>query len=596
MKRFLHISDLHLTKANFKEKGIIKTHFDDDANFTDKFIKSVSDNCKEKAIDNIIVSGDLANMSDEEEYSSVNKFFEDISLGLNVKKESFIIIPGNHDINWGLCEGHFDVYKGKALIEKTPISKKPYEFVEKYHFFSEFYKRFYNGKYEFNPNYRIVRHIVIDELKLIVLGLNTNEHECHLSEFHYGYINHQALKSEMDLLKEKYPDFKFVVFSHHIIASTNEQNKTIKNQSEIFNLLNNTYEISTFFCGHQHVGGGRNTKEEYANEFFSFGVGSLAKFELKVQNSYCLLDFTLSNNTYTLKKIEVDFTPKGIQSQWGLPVINNFDIYKKNETEEIPITVSKNIIIETKLIDEKESSSPKVYSSSPRLFEYSKKIVQIIKENGYLKSGHFHWSPNSRTLGAINTSTMFSKFHHLSLCKSAIIDLIHENQLTPELIVGLGMEGSLLSANISTIIGCKSSYCPYIIRNDHHLSQETKLDFEGIKRVALITDVAHKGYTVNDLLIDKKEIFKEIEEIYLLSIFYTSKTVDYNPDIFTKFDKRIKIYTVCDEIKIEDCSYCDEIIENCTLKSQNFKCKICQKSFNNCTIYSESLETVFKYY
>lgn len=595
MKRILHISDLHVTKAEFINKGVVKTHFDDDANFTTKFIKSVNSNCGDRNIDKIIITGDIANMSEEQEYKTTQKFLEDISIGLKVKKEDFLILPGNHDINWSLCEGHYNLYKGEAQIKKAVISKEPFEFNEKYQYFSAFYEEFYEKSKFFDPSSAIVWHEVFDDLRLIIIGLNTNEKECHLAEYHYGYITHKTLKNELDILINKYQDYKFVVFSHHIIASTNELNQCIKNHTEIFNLINNTYEISTFFCGHQHVGGGRYTKEDYANEFFAFGVGSLAKLELKVQNSYCLLDFTQNDNTYTLKKAEVDFTPKGIQHQWGLPTISAYDIYKKNEAEEIPVTAGKNII-GTKIQKEKKLSHLKVYSSSPRLFEYSKKIVQIIRENGYLKSGHFHWSPKSRTLGAINTSAMFSNFHHLSLCKSAIIDLIHENQLTPDLIVGLGMEGSLLSANISTIIGSKSSYCPYIIRNDHHLSQETKLDFKGVKKVALITDVAHKGYTVNDLLIDKKEIFKDVKEIYLISIFYTSKTLDYKPDVFTKFDKRIKLYTVCDEIKIEDCSYCDEIFENCKLKIQNFKCKTCQKSFNNCTIYSENLETVFKYY
>ncbi|MFH1119501.1 MAG: metallophosphoesterase [Bacteroidota bacterium] len=595
MRKILHISDLHLTKVEYEKTGEVNTWYEKDLNFIDKLVTSIQKNLSKGKLDNIVITGDIANKSNEDEYKVATKFLEELCTKLSFSKNDVLIIPGNHDINWLLCEGYYSKHNSEVILNSIE-RKQPYETNEKYNNFIFFYNSFY-GEEIFNPNKSIVWSKVYDDLKIILVGLNTNEHECHLPEFHYGYISHPRLESEIRELVNKYNEYRFVIFSHHIITPTNEDNKAIKNQDEILTLLNVTNRISTFLCGHQHTGGGRKSHEEFANEIISLGVGSLAKIGNDIQNSYNILELKKAKNKIQLVKKEVDYTLKNSKRQWGAPTIFQYNLYSINNiVEEIPDLESKDILIKNSKAKKKQVISPIVFIDSPRINEYSRKIINIVKENDYLKSGHFHWSPNSRTLGAIDTSAMFMRFQYLSLAKSALIDLVHENNIIPELIVGLGMEGNLLSANISSIIGCKSSYCPYIIRKDYHLKHETYLDFKGIKKLALITDVTHKGITVRDLLIDRKDLFKEIEEIYLLSIFYTSKHVDYSPSIFKKFDQRINFYSVCKAIKIEDCSYCDEVKDNCLFDDHSVSCKICSKNYINCTTYKMKLEPVFTFY
>lgn len=572
MKKILYIADLHITATEYEEGKPIGTWFEEDKNFTDKFIASVQGKIDSQQIDNIVIAGDLANMSIKTEYDKVSEFLDKVCDKLKIEKKEVLIIPGNHDVNWRLCGGHFKQYDSQYDFGKVEVKKEPYEFPEKYNNFKEFYDNFYNNKIEFDSEKTIVWNKVYDDPKIILVGLNTNEHVSHDKNYRYGYLDHARVKTEIESIQVKKPDHKLIVFSHHIIAATNEVNKSIKNNKDIFPLLSKTLGISTFCCGHQHIGGGGDSKKEFGERVFFNSVGSLAKKGEYVQNSYCLLELCDTTSGIKLLKKEVDYVQKGEDKEWGEATENDYIIYPEETKEEIPNSTSKDILTGP-LVKE---SFPTV-TDFPLLNEYSQRLVEIVRENSYLKSGHFHWSPKTRTLGAIDTSAMFSKFEYLSLAKSAIHDLIKENKLTPGLIIGLGMEGNLLTANISSLLDCKTSYCPSISNKDHHNELEKELNLEGVKNIALVNDVTSTGLSIKDLLESYKELFKPVEKIYVLSVFYISKKEEYSQDIFSKIDPRIEFHSVCKEIKIDDCSYCDN-------------------SFEDCLISKENLETVYRFY
>lgn len=570
MKKILYIADLHLTNSNNNEGKSVGTWFSQD-DFIDKFIVSVKEQLNTTKIDNVVIAGDLANMAVKEEYDKVSEFLHVICSELLIKKENVLIIPGNHDVNWDDCEGYYSKYVSECKLGRTSIEKKPYEFIEKYNIFKTFYDDFYE-KNLFDAKKTVVWHTIYENPKIILVGLNTNEHVSHDKSYRYGYLDYQKVKSEVKLIQQKNPDHKLMIFSHHIIAPTNTTNYLIKNQIKIITLLSNTLNISTFCCGHQHVGGGVKIEEESAKEIFAFGVGSLAKSGLEVQNSYCILELENDSVGITLTKKEVNYNPDGAQRQWGTPKTNTHTIYPSEIIEEVPDTLGKGIVAGTMIL----KSAP-VVIEFPRLVEYSSRLVKIVKENNYLKSGHFHWSPKTRTLGAINTSAMFSKFEYLSLAKSAIHDLIKENNLTPDLVIGLGMEGNLLTANISSLLDCKTSFCPTINNTSHHNEFEKELNFDGVKDIALVSDVTSTGLSIKGLLESNKELFKEIEKIYVISVFYISKNIKEPQDIFSDIDSRIEFYSICKEIKIDDCSYCGD-------------------SFKDCLISKENLEPVYRFY
>jgi len=87
--KVLHISDLHFNSGSYNvepyriEKGLIN------------LIKSKKD---EEDGFYLIVSGDITTAGTADGFSEAKSFFENILKETNIKKENFLICPGNHDI------------------------------------------------------------------------------------------------------------------------------------------------------------------------------------------------------------------------------------------------------------------------------------------------------------------------------------------------------------------------------------------------------------------------------------------------------------------------------------------------------------------
>lgn len=575
-KTILHISDLHLSVHDS-----IETWFDKDSIFIEKLTTSIKANITELSvpkIDFIVITGDIANKSLEEEYRRVIKELDNVISVLNLKYENILILPGNHDINWMQSEGAYLGYCSNELKCERKPEKFAFEFMEKYSHYQEFHNVLCPGIF-FDGTKAILWSVPMDEMKLIFIGLNTNHHECFSEDYHYGYVQISKLKEEYVELQKKYQDYKVIVFSHHIIANTNSENKAIKNYSEVLEFLYNHCLISTFICGHQHVGGAvESIREDDAIKLCAFGVGSLAKFN--TENRYNLLIFENNDEKITLLKREVGFISQHGSNKWiKIGDDNSHELYnmkveqipEKLESDSLPTIFEeeKSNSIDTAIIDS-------AIEPSYVFKKYSELFLQIIRANKFLKSGHFHWSKQSRTLGFIDTSLLFSNFEYLNIAKSALLALIQEKNIKPDLILGLGMEGNLLSGNLPIILNCKFSYYPYCSRKVDHTNKEIQVDFTNVKNLILLTDVTHKAVTINDLIKDEFDNLIHIENIYLISVFYISKNVPYADNMFNHFDERLKFYFVTDEIKIEECG--------------------CKVGKENCSIYKNKLDTVFEFY
>ena len=87
----LHISDLHFSS------NIDITRFDN--NFQNKFIETLKAITDFK-IKYLVITGDIANLSDETEYNTAKTFLDVIVSSLDINKMNVIICPGNHDISY----------------------------------------------------------------------------------------------------------------------------------------------------------------------------------------------------------------------------------------------------------------------------------------------------------------------------------------------------------------------------------------------------------------------------------------------------------------------------------------------------------------
>src|SRR6476661_6781877 len=87
--RILHLSDLHFgTKANANNWY---------SQLADDLVNELS--CK--TIEFLVLSGDIANKATPGEYSAAVSFLAALTAEFKIDKTKIIIVPGNHDVNWG---------------------------------------------------------------------------------------------------------------------------------------------------------------------------------------------------------------------------------------------------------------------------------------------------------------------------------------------------------------------------------------------------------------------------------------------------------------------------------------------------------------
>lgn len=99
-----------------------------------------------------------------------------------------VVVPGNHDVNWKLCQAYFAEREGNQEPIVPPYWPKlrPY---------AEFFARFYEGQpgiqfTEAEP-WSLFEH---PDLKVVVAGLNSAIAESHRPEDHYGLVGEQQLR------------------------------------------------------------------------------------------------------------------------------------------------------------------------------------------------------------------------------------------------------------------------------------------------------------------------------------------------------------------------------------------------------------------
>jgi 3',5'-cyclic AMP phosphodiesterase CpdA len=52
----------------------------------------------------VITTGDLAESARSEEYNRTRSFFDNLATKLKIDRNSFIFVPGNHDVDWIACK------------------------------------------------------------------------------------------------------------------------------------------------------------------------------------------------------------------------------------------------------------------------------------------------------------------------------------------------------------------------------------------------------------------------------------------------------------------------------------------------------------
>ncbi len=88
--QILHISDLHISTSNNFDRSVVLA----------PLLKRVEKDFESGLRPEIaVVTGDIAYNGLKDEYELAKEFFDDLLVAINLPKEQFFIVPGNHDVN-----------------------------------------------------------------------------------------------------------------------------------------------------------------------------------------------------------------------------------------------------------------------------------------------------------------------------------------------------------------------------------------------------------------------------------------------------------------------------------------------------------------
>ncbi|WP_297423929.1 metallophosphoesterase [Clostridium sp.] len=542
-KAILHLSDLHI--AGFNGNDFHKSRAANEryiSLFTDTLNEIINNNLEIKYV---IITGDLTNKSSPLEYKNVKEFLEKLLKEINCTWENVIIIPGNHDINRTDCE----VELQKREVDNPKIDPSTFHDI-KFEKYKKFYDEIYGGDFECTK--AICNEVYDEELNILFIGINSLYKES--NKDHLGYINDQALEDELGEITVKYNKdnlVKIALFHHPPDFGIGQSTSALRNWPILKEICkkNNIY---IFLFGHVHKS---DIKEEEGNLFF--GCSSLALEDTQISNSFLIYKF---DDDY--EKLDVDRyvfmqdhggkygIGKWIKDQGKDNIkfrqnINNQTIKHKNislkEENCSPLTQDSDFE-DTYLNDSKVITDQLNNEESD-----CNKLINIVKTERLFTSGHFHWGENLKSHGWLNTNLLLSNHSNIKVSIKAILRLISEKKIKPDIIIGIGMEGNILGSLIAIVLGKRYTYVP--INNRDANEYEEKVTILDNDRVLFITDTIFSGNTKKLILEKYNNEFSNVKDISIISLFCTGNLEEIQEKI-----QVAKFYSVCNEIKIPLCT------------------------------------------
>ncbi|WP_437769124.1 HipA N-terminal domain-containing protein [Sorangium sp. So ce281] len=138
--------------------------------------------------DLVLLTGDLTEYGMKSQFDQLLSFAHGLTEVTELPPRRVVVVPGNHDVNWKLCEAYFAERAGNEQQPSLPYWPKlrPY---------AEFFARFYEGQtgIEFTEAepWTLFEY---PDLRVVVAGVNSAIAESHRAEDHYGFVGEQQLR------------------------------------------------------------------------------------------------------------------------------------------------------------------------------------------------------------------------------------------------------------------------------------------------------------------------------------------------------------------------------------------------------------------
>lgn len=570
-KAIIHISDLHVAAKELAGKvdnslrsnktWLVAQPDEKNHYYIKDFCDYIKNHCKGYEL-YLIVSGDVADSSDYNEYIYAAQFIQQIMDQLSILKNRVLIVPGNHDINRNECEN-----QARQADEKSAYLCNE----GKYKQFAEFYHSLLNKTFPINSS--IVDVLKLDEEKLLFVGVNSNYKIGYKDG--YGAVDINDFKSAMTKYKEQYSDYEKIAVFHHNIYANYENNTSHYGSWEKDEWLNFKRELEYFgfrclLYGNEHTRSSDRVPNMtiYYSDSGSFGLKEPApSFKIyKVQH-------TNTKTSLRQELIKVDNDHKTQERAFGVWVERKIE-----DTSEM-----KEFILRNKQRSKTAGKrTPGIKDSIPHQTiepkqneiqqdqlngQFCKYLMGVLKKDNLYHQGHFHWGQSSRSLNWIDTISLLSDRNYSRLIQREIIRTVQHNNIQYDIIIGIGIEGNIMSAPLFTN-DRPYTYLPYPYRYEEANDCEKSLCVENkdgkYKKVLVLTDVVHQGRTLKSLFEEKESVFfKKVIQINVLSLFFTGGIrLKGLPKGLSEMRDKVRYFSLMD-IDVGKCPFGDDYRTSC---------------------------------
>lgn len=305
--RILHISDFHLDKLDKREyiNHILKP-----------LRTTIETESLQKRFDFVFFCGDLVNKGGAS-YNSLLDAFNDFDSFfikpllkyLDLERDRFLFVPGNHDIERSADSKFVEVGMTKTLIDYDTLKAFFQEIsgINRVTHFLEFEKEFYSNSQNLlhSTEFYSVFNFKIQNNEIGIVCLNTSW-RCYDSNSDYGKL---IFSEEKILEAASYIEdcnFKFCIAHHHYEWASDFEKEVV------FEILKQNFDF--FFCGHEHKLN-VNFCDDPDGKLFTFCAPGMLSPQIrnpqkKYENGIAIIDFDLDSIKLSAKYFKAEHPKK----------------------------------------------------------------------------------------------------------------------------------------------------------------------------------------------------------------------------------------------------------------------------------------------
>ncbi len=375
----IHLSDLHL-KADYCSNSM----------YEKKIVEEIKKVNNQVEIYCFILSGDLADSGNKNEYRQVNKFFNNLKrqIEIDANKIKFYFVPGNHDITF---ENEYkDDLKRFENTEYYSIPNEEKELNRMKNFFS-FSKNYNLFEYNKNIDYKVLE---LNEFKIGFCLINSAPYSLKKSQGDKGY--HHLDESNIKRIENSTSVNLNILVCHHDFSWFDWATKLL-----LDNLSSKYFSLA--FMGHEHYNTSNRISHDGYTDTYYFQEDKLFENDKLKSFSIVLLDIennTIVSNQYVWQSNEQIFLQKEKINEKIVFKTKTNRLLQLDETFEKDISLSdKNgndyfvfpkleYISKDELYEDKETI--KTYKEFNSIIE-NKKVVNIIGTDCIGKTTLMHY-------------------------------------------------------------------------------------------------------------------------------------------------------------------------------------------------------------